>query len=736
MFRFLLLLNYFFVILFSTYSQDLQYNFILKKASDKIKIDGLNTEKSWEEAAILDNFQISKPQDTAASRARTEVRLTFDDKFLYVYADCFDSLTAKKYIVQSLKRDFSFPRTDAFVIHVDPFLDGSNGFSFGCNPFGAQREGVLEAGGKFGVSTAWDNKWYSETTRQNDKWTVEMAIPFKTLRYNHKLDTWKINFSRNDQKLNETSTWVPVPLVFNVANMAFMGKMQWAEAPGKAGSNISLIPYVLSRYGENYEKTPTEKTFNPGLGGDAKIGVSTSLNLDLTFNPDFSNVEVDDQQLDVNRFELVFPEKRQFFIENNDIFGSLGFDATRPFFSRRIGLVYDPTKKVYVENRILAGARLSGKIGTNWRLGAMTLQTEKDPDIHVLSNNYSVLALQRKMFSRSNFSLFSINKQGFGTDSTADFSRNKTQQNSVLGAEYVLQSKDSKWDGKVYYHQEFVPNQSSFEHQSYGSDLTYNVKKLKVQWHHEYVGKNFKPEVGFVPRQDFQRIDPALEYYMYRKKGIINFHGPKLSPEYYLNTNGKEVEHIYQGSYYIRFNNTAEIEGFFVNQYVLLQRDFDPSGKNGLKLLNGSDYNFNYGRLNFKTDERKDWFLTVNTYFGEYYLGKRYRFDTEIRYRASPWGVFSLRSQYSIVEQPMPYTSSNLLIIGPKVEILFSTKMFWTTYFQYNEQRKNININSKIQWRFKPASDMFFVFTDNYFSDEYVEKNWAIVFKISYWFNL
>ena len=200
---------------------------------------------------------------------------------------------------------------------------------------GAQWDGLMYEGGK--VDLSWDNKWTSVVKKDDDKWVFEASIPFKTIRYKKGITKWGINFSRMDLKTTEKSSWAPVPRQFPTASLAYTGILVWDQPPPQAGSNISVIPYVLGGSSKNYEKdTPT--SYKKEIGVDAKIAVTSSLNLDLTINPDFSQVEVDRQVTNLDRFELFFPERRQFFLENGDLFANFGYTTIRPFFSRRIGL--------------------------------------------------------------------------------------------------------------------------------------------------------------------------------------------------------------------------------------------------------------------------------------------------------------------------------------------------------------------------------------------------------------
>jgi len=326
----------------------------IRKATAPIIIDGIIDEPDWKSADVAEDFFQNFPYDSSFAITKTQVKVTYDDQNIYVAAICYDDLPGD-YVVQSLKRDFSYPISDAFAVYIDPFNDKLNGFSFAVNPLGAQREGLLQGGGFFGVTTSWDNKWYSKVKRKADRWIVEMAIPFKTIRYQENNITWGINFSRNDLKRNENSSWSPVPRNFNIGSTAFTGTLIFESPPKKPGTNISIIPYAIASTDQDFSSEgDVNQSGNSGF--DAKIAVSPSLNLDITLNPDFSQVEVDRQIVNLTRFSLFFPEKRQFFVENSDLFSKFGFRQIRPFFSRNIGLNQGRIMP------ILAGARLSATV--------------------------------------------------------------------------------------------------------------------------------------------------------------------------------------------------------------------------------------------------------------------------------------------------------------------------------------------------------------------------------------
>lgn len=706
----------------------------ITRTTDHILIDGQLLESVWSNADIAGGFHQNFPYDTSLAETMTEVMMCYDDDFIYVAAICYDDLEGD-YVVQSLKRDFSYPVSDAFAIYLDPFDDKTNGFSFAVNPYGVQREGLLEGGAGRGVTTAWDNKWYSEVTRQEDRWIVEMAIPFKSIRFNEGTTEWGINFSRNDLKRNENSAWSRVPRNFNIANMAFTGRLIWDAPVEDAGTNISVIPYVIGNMNAEYDvSNATELGWN--AGGDAKVAVSSSLNLDLTFNPDFSQVDVDRQVTNLSRFSLFFPERRQFFIENSDLFGQRGFRQIRPFFSRRIGLDQGQTIP------ILFGARLSGKLNRNWRIGFLNMQTEGVGDLDLDGQNYTMAVFQRQLWARSNIGAIFVNRQGFeGSDI------NGSDYNRIAGFDFNLNSGDGKWLGKAFYHHSFTPqvNDDNFAHATW---LMYNSQTLFAEWNHEYVGRNYFADVGFVPRvenfnpitgeverKSYWRFEPGLGYSFYPTDSKINKHGPRLFYSHYLDGQYRTTVRETRLNYTLDFQNTAKFQVMGKNTLVKLFFDTDVTFS-GNPEIDAGTYEYNEVSFWYASNSRKLFTFNLGGTYGTYFIGHKLTLDGELNLRVQPWGIFSLAVQQNEITMPDPYEGTSLTLIGPKIELSFTRSLFFTTFVQYNTQIENLNINSRLQWRFKPMSDLFIVYTENYETTDIGIKNRALVVKLVYWLNL
>ncbi len=292
------------------------YQISINKSTVPIKVDGVLDEAAWQQSEVAENFHRVLPIDTGYAETKTKVYLTYSEDQLYIGVICYDNLPGPD-IIESLRRDFSFGANSNFLVFIDPFNDKTNGFTFGSSRAGVQWDGLLVDGGN--ADLKWDNKWELAVTDEGDKWFIEMGIPFKTIRYKQGIETWGINFSRMDLKRNEKSSWTPIDRQFPTSSLAFTGIMKWDAPPPKAGTNISLIPYVLGAASKNFENNePDKQTFDAGI--DAKIAVTSSLNLDLTVNPDFGQVEADPSAINLDGFEIFFREQRPFFVENKNIF--------------------------------------------------------------------------------------------------------------------------------------------------------------------------------------------------------------------------------------------------------------------------------------------------------------------------------------------------------------------------------------------------------------------------------
>ena len=699
-----------------------QYQLNIQKATGPITIDGVGDEPAWLDTDVAKDFFMVLPMDDGPAVNTSEIRMAYDDKNIYLLAIFYNEQKGKNF-VESLRRDFSFGKNDNFLLFLDPFNNQTTGFSFGSNAAGAQWDGTMFAGGRIDLN--WDTKWISEVVQDEEKWVFEMALPFKSIRYEAGVTEWGINFSRLDLKSSEKSSWTPIPRQFPTASLAYTGTLVWDKPPPAPGVNYSIIPYVLGNVFQDLE-TNGNPEYDVKVGGDVKFSLTSSLNLDLTVNPDFSQVEVDRQVTNLDRFELFFPERRQFFLENSDLFANFGYDNIRPFFSRRIGLGVP----------IQAGARVSGNLNDKWRVGLLNMQTASVDESGLPSQNFGVLSLQHKVFKRSNIGLMFVNKQSLNYPRDNDslqavfpkFNRN-------LGLEYNLASSNNLWNGKAFFLKSFGPEQRG-NGVTQAMNIDYNSRKWNWGFKQEWVAEDYTAEVGFVPRTGYVSLSSSVGHIFFPKKSKLVSHGPQLNFNYFFNESFKQTDRTNFLIYNFDFRNRSNLFFFVSDDYVELLSPFDPTRLGKEELETGTKHNWNAFGWEFNSRPQSLFTYNFEGRLGGYYLdGNRTSLSTELGYRFQPYVSLSANVNYNHISLPEPWNTSQFWLVGSEVDITFTNKVFFSNLFQYNEQTGNLNVNSRFQWRYSPASDLFLVYTNNYFIAPFEGRNWGLTLKFTYWLN-
>lgn len=697
-----------------------------------ITLDGNPDEADWQRSAPATGFWETFPSDTSLVKDQTEIYFGFDDKNLYVAAKCYVSGT--EFVIPSLRRDYSAGGNDNLTFVFNPFKDKTNAIVFGMNPYGVTREALIYNGGESGgdFREEWDNKWRGESHIGANYWSCEMIIPFTSLRFPDGDDQWFFNSYRFDTQSNTRSTWHRIPQNQIIMSLAYMGTINFQEgAPQAQGGNFTVIPYVGGGFRKDFE-ADTDPDWNTSVGGDAKIGIGSGLNLDLTVNPDFSQVEVDEQVINTSRFEIFFPERRQFFLENADLFGSFGNDNANPFFSRRIGIARDTATGLAIPNRIFAGARLSGKVGDDWRVGLLNMQAAAEKEQGLPSFNYTVGALQRRIGARSAAGIIAVNKQNFSdfsdsTETNGDFNR-------VLGFDYNLATKNNKWNGKTFLHRSFSDREDGNDF-SHGLNLEFRERHWNLEYSHLYVGADFNAEVGFVPRRDFFSPAVSLSRIDYPENPGVIQKGPTVEAESFFKPGDGLADYSARVSYSWEYASTSSLNFYARTTKIELFDSFDPTRTDATPLPAGE---YQYARFGgeYRSDRRKKFSYSIEPEFGQFFNGSTYGASGGIVYRYQPFGSIDLQFNYQFIDLPEPYASTSLFLIGPRIDLTFSKSVFLTTFLQYNEQLENFNLNARLQWRFAPVSDFFLVYTDNYDTLGWTTRNRSIVAKATYWLNI
>lgn len=732
------LLFYFWVLSYVLFAQNNGevYQLNIQRMDEKIHLDGVLDESFWEDVEIATNFWLNFPVGGTPvdDEVQTTVKITYDDDFIYLGVECYGK---GPFLVQSLKRDNdSFWNGDAFAVVFDPVNERTNGVIFGVNPAGVQTEALITGeparrGGQLsGYNKAWDNKWYTQASVTEDGWTAEMMIPFKSLRFGRK-GHWGINFIRVDAQNNANHSWAPVPIQFYGTDLGYLGQLIWDKPPRNEKGNISLVPYLLGNVYKDYEsKSDLSQSF--ALGMDAKIAINSNLNLDLTVNPDFSQVDVDEQQTNLTTVNLRFPERRLFFLENSDIFSNFGTNA-KPFFSRKIGLDDDGNTIP-----IIYGARLSGNLNKNLRIGLMNTQTQEQ---ELPGNNYSSFALHQRILKRAVLRGYFHNRVGY-----TDGSIQEDDFNRIGGLEFNYSSEDSKWRAVTGYGLAFS-NENQNENHLFNLFGGYGGRAFNVMVNISGLGDNYINDFSLIPRlkhydalEDttyilgFNHWWATMGYKFYPENTFINQHGFSLTTNGDRTATSNElIQDKHQLSYKFLMKNTSTLDLTYAHEGVNL---LYPFGFTDNEPLPAQLYRFDYGQIKYVTDRRREIKLTSGFRYGSFYNGTRTEFSLAVDYRVQPWGNFSLNFVQNDLEFSGNYGAEQLLLFGPKAEINFSKNFFWTTFMQYNTQSDNFNINSRLQWRYMPMSDLFIVYSDNYMVEYFGPRNRGLVLKLNYWFNL
>jgi len=468
-------------------------------------IDGRLDEAVWASAPVIRDFTQHEPHEGEPATERTEVRILYDDNALYIGAWLFDSNSAG-IVAGEHRRDANLRDSDAFMVVLDTYLDRQNGFVFGTTPAGIEYDGQVaqegasralgsqrqQGGSVGGFNINWDGSWDVATSRDLEGWYAEIRIPFSTLRFaSGREQSWGINFARHIRRKNEQAFWSPVPRQFDFYRLTMAGVLEGLEVPGHRP--VSLTPYVLGSATRDYVVgTPT--SWPSEVGADLKVGVTPSLMLDLTWNTDFAHVEVDEQQVNLTRFGLFFPEKRPFFLENAGLFSVGAPRSVEMFFSRRIGIGAGQAPVP-----IVGGGRLTGR-AAGFNVGFLQIHTDEVDQVAQPTNAYGVARIARELPNRSQVGAIAVNRSGGG--GSDDYNRT-----------FAI---DGRWgigdaitlDGFVAATQ--TPGFEGREH-AYSVRGGYSSRDWRANIYHTLVGEDFNPEVGFLERSGYRMYEVFLQ---------------------------------------------------------------------------------------------------------------------------------------------------------------------------------------------------------------------------------
>jgi hypothetical protein len=645
-------------------------------------------------------FLQQEPRVGELATEQTEMWVFFDDRNVYVSARMHDS-EPDRMVADEMRRDASIYQNEHFVVIFDTFHDHRTGFFFQTNPLGAVRDALIvdENTANYDWNAVWDVKVHRDETG----WTSEMVIPFKSLRYpTGKEQVWGINARRWERRINEHSLLSITPpgtppnnAVQRLANAATLVGM---EVPPPA-HNIELKPYGVSNLTTNRVSTPpVSNRFDRDIGIDAKYGITSNVTLDLTVNTDFAQVEIDEQQVNLTRFSLFFPEKRDFFLEGQGIFdfantGGGGFrtpDAPIMFFSRRIGL--DGGQPVPIKG----GARLTGRLGKT-SLGLLEIQTDEGPQGLTPATNFLVARVKRDVLRRSNIGLIATRRSP---------RTGAPGSNALLGVDTSLNLFENVQAGS-YYARTNTPGLTGND-SSYRGYFRYVHDRYGLEAERMKVGEAFNPEVGYVPRPDITRTDLVARFSP-RIRSVRSLRKLEWNTELERFVNGRrELEtRVASGTFRIEFNSSDVFTATYHNDYEFVTVPFRISGG---PLLPIGVYEFNEGVIQFNAGAQRPVSGRFTLTAGEFYSGHRQQFEYNGRVKVSSQLAFEPRILASHITLPDGAFTTKLL--GARTTYTVTPRMFVSGLVQYNSSLNTVESNIRWRWEYQPGSDLFVVYTD------------------------
>ena len=728
---FLLIFSLFFNQIFSQNKVDSTY---VRFTNQKIIIDGIDDEIDWEKAELKSDFWQWFPTDSIRALKQTEIKFLYDLNNIYVFIKCYES--EDESIISSLRRDMG-RFSDFFLFTFDTFNDLTNAYAFGGNSVGVKKDEIFFNGGRtLGEDSNWDwdAKFDLETKIFENFYTAEIRIPLSSIRFANNSKSWRYNAFRRRIIANEISSLFRVPQEQSFINLSFTEPLVFERPLGKSKTPITIIPYI------NYLKSKTfennEKTNNFEYGSDGRVFIGTGLNLDFTINPDFSQIEVDDQIINLTRFAVALPEKRQFFIQNSDLFSGFGDTyENRPFFTRRIGVTKDLDGNT-IQNKIRAGVRLSGKLTKRLRIGLLNMQTAKDEENLITSNNNTVLSFQQNIFSKSNLKVLFVNREETAQE---NFESEQERYNRLLGFDYNFISKNDKIRGKVFFYNTFSPSEEN-EGISTGFRFNYNDIKNRFRTVFTRTTPNFISDLGFSRRTGFKKNYTKYDRVFFPKSKLIQSIaiGPEL---YYIDKpeeNNLVTDRRLNANFSVNLKNRSRIDLALINTYIYLENSFDPTGINDDSPITEGAYDTSQFEFGYTSTNRRKFRFNSEISFGGYFSGEKFSISNNFNFRIDKLLQASLKLSYDKINLPEPQKSVGLILVSPKLDFTFTKNIFWASFIQFSNFSNALGINSRLQWRFAPLSDLFLVYTDNsnYLQNHLIPNFRTINLKITYWINI
>ncbi len=672
------------------------------KSSTPIKVDGKLDEASWQLAPWVTDFFRREPRQGGPIKYATKVRVLYDDKYLYIGAFCQDTLGAAGIRVQDLRRDFEWGENDIFGVSLDPQNLKQYAQAFQTTPYGNQRDFQNFNGNNF--DSGWNTLWKVRSSRTENGYYTEFAIPFKSLRYNMPKDgellEWGITFVRYARRDIEVSTFPAIPQSFTPYRMTYAAKLTGIEAP-LPSANLRVEPYSLYQYEKVNDEgnESSEGTFK--LGGDIKWAINPKSVLDVTFNTDFAQADLDRAVNNLERFNIFFPEQRQFFLENSGIWSGSSQRAIRPFFSRRIGLQGEFNAQTAP---IEIGARFTQRTEKETFAGLLVRQGNTD---NSATANFGVLRYLKNYGRENNIGVMVTHRLDEANESLG-LASNK---NTTITVDGQIRPS-SEWDIQYLASASIdeTTGNTGFAGRAFAGKRT---NKYYFGWLTEYIDDQYDTKMGFIRQSNLVSHNPG-GYFILRPKGdFIRRWDPGMFVTY--NHDATQLSGFQQASLYIFpvflwFKDNSFLEMSVIPTWQNINFNFAPLGIE----IALDDYFYTRNVIKFNTDQSKKWSFSTGYNWGEFYSGKRQTLNSGVRVAPNPHVAFTFNYEYNRLRglgNNDENLETHLSTMGARVAA--NPRLQLSTFYQYNTFDEQGRWNVRFSWEYQPLSFLYLVFNSN-----------------------
>jgi hypothetical protein len=674
----------------------------LKLTSTPILDGKVLGDEAWAGAEPARDFWQVKPAEGQPATQRTEVYVAYTDSALYIGVVAYDD-NPENIIVTDSRRDSSLNDTDAFLVIIDGLLDKQNGYVFGTNAASVEYDGqvtkegvagaVSSGGGGFNLN--WDGEWRVRSRIGEHGWSAEFEIPFRTLRYGSaETQNWGINFQRNIRRNNEIAYWSPLDRNRDLYRVSEAGMLSGVEPP--KARNLKVTPYVLGKTQRGGSLPDSES--DSEVGFDVKYSITPSLTLDLTYNTDFAQVEVDEQQINLDRFNLFFPEKRPFFLENAGQFSVGSSREVEMFFSRRIGISDDGT-----EIPVDGGVRLSGKLGNRTNVGLLYMSTEGVAGV-APGNEFTVARISQELPNRSSIGAIIVNRQGDGSYLTPK-SEDDNQTYAIdgrwgIGENVLIQA----WAAKTE-----TPGLTGRD-DAFSINAGYNSTTWVSELIYAEVGEDFNPEVGFLTRTEYRKARALiLRHIRPANMGSLLEMRPHISYTGFWKFDGFQESGVLHNDIHFEFRSGTEIHTAvnFTRSGVI-----DPFEIVDGVIIQPGTYDHSEGALVFFTNQSKPFSFDMRLTAGGRFGGDRVSFAPGIRYRIGESFRSELSFNYNDFDLPVPNGNFTANLARLRLSYSFTPKITLQALFQYNENSDTVGTNIRFSWLQSANSGLYLVYNE------------------------